>query len=374
MRTGRWTALCAGIVAVWTGTALARPTSSGAAGRFNAAYERLAACDDGSDAKACQREVARAGREIDRYVAGLLQAGRSAEEINRALGKLAGYLPATEGKGVQASCATFWSEPPRAAPSYMVAPIPGSPGGPADQVLGIFNFSRDMTFGPGHLSLFTKTDDGWRRTAGLDSSEALAATCLDYETGCATLVVSEEFLGADRTELSVSTWKIGAGSLTREARHWDGLMDADLEQTATGIRILYTKMPEFIHEAVLGARLILQIDLTAGAGGTEVNLTDLKPWLTAADLAVGAARGEHVVAPALRGAGVETLRDNVSTVDHESGDLSAGHGIVALRDGEDETVLWCLHVTRRADGVWRVQSVRKTKTCGGTHPERRAPP
>jgi hypothetical protein len=41
-------------------------------------------------------------------------------------------------------------------------------------------------------------------------------------------------------------------------------------------------------------------------------------------------------------------------------------GVLAvwMRDGLDGTALWCLHVTRRADDVWRVQSVKKTKTCG----------
>jgi len=364
MRTGRWGALCAGIVTVWTGAAVS--AAPGPAHRFNVAQDALAACDDDDTAKTCERATVRAGREIDRYVAGLLQAGRSPEEVNRALGKLAGYLPATEGKGVQTSCATFWSEPPRAAPSYVMAPLPESPSGPAGQVLGIFNFSIPDRWGPGHLSLFTKTADGWRRTAGLDSSEALAATCLDHATGCSTLVVSEEFLAADRTELAVSTWRVGAGSLTREARRWERLIDADLAQTPSGVRVVYTETPRYILEAFLGARLVFQLDLSPGPGGTEVTLTDLKPWLTAADRAVGAAHGKRVVAPVLRGVGVEKLRDS-STVDHESGDLDAGRGVVALHHGSEENALWCLRVTRRADGVWRVQSVKKTKTSAAGH-------
>jgi hypothetical protein len=360
MRTGCRLGIVTLALAVGMVGDTASSATSKAAGRFNAAYQKVNDC---TADPACERAAAGVAREIDRYVAGLLEEGRSAAEVNRALKGLRGYLPATEGKGVRMSCATFYSEPPRAAPSYLVAPLPGDPAG---QIVGLFNFFSPGRRGPGHLSLFTKTADGWRRTAGFDSSEGLSATCLDHAAGCATLVVSEDFLGADRFELSISTWKVGAGSLVREPQHWDNLIDADLEQTSSGVRVVYTEPPRYIPEAFLGTRLVFQLDLTPGPGGTEASLTDLKPWLTAADLAFGAADGKRVVAPALRGVNVAKLRA-ASTVDRESGDLDAGRGLVALRDGEDatETAIWCLHVNRRADGVWRVGSVKKMQTCGG---------
>jgi hypothetical protein len=77
------------------------------------------------------------------------------------------------------------------------------------------------------------------------------------------------------------------------------------------------------------------------------------------------ADGKLKAAPIIKGAGIEKLHGNTSTVEHTQGDLEAGRGFVALRDAFDETALWCLDVNRRADGVWRVQNVKKTKTCGG---------
>jgi len=150
--------LAVGILLV---SAAAPAVASKAEERFNAAYDATEECSDTPDSRSCARAVAAAGREIDRFVLAQLRAGRSAEAINKVLSKLNGYLPASTGKGMQTSCATFWSEPPRAAPTYVVAPLPG---GPVERLLGVFNFSSVLSSGPGRLSLFTRKEGGWQRS------------------------------------------------------------------------------------------------------------------------------------------------------------------------------------------------------------------
>ncbi len=280
---------------------------------------------------------------LDALVIRRLNAGVGLDSLNAELATLHRYEPATAGVGERIGGGIYWRELPRELPSWFVGALSGD-----DRLLGLYNLG--LSTG-GRATLFSRSAGGWRVAGRIAATLPLSLTVVPGADASPGLVAVERFTGADRSQCTVSLWRVVGGRLLRDrllpGTYWD------CETAAAGSSVLFTyaQMPGSLSGGVLGPRLLSEMSLALKDDRWSIATRPLNPWLHEYDRfyrlgGKGAARAIAARASLLRGMSPHVLDDG--------GDAAGGSGWVLVEDARGQRRV---EMEAAEKGTWQVVRV-----------------
>lgn len=287
---------------------------------------------------------------MDTLVLRELARGKDADEVNRALAALPAYSGASEGSGFTTGRATFYSELPRALPSYVVLPIRA---GRETLLMGVYNFGVAY---PGRVSLFARRGGAWRRTGAADSRFTVVPYLLPLADSGLAIVTLETFTGASYQSGTARAWRVRRGALEPLRTIATGMLEPHAETANGRVRIAFTRRPRNLDAPNLGTRRGFAITISP-AGQTVTASTEVTtPWVEVVEQYYGLARQAPARARALLASPslATRLGSRVPSSRDDGGDLRTGTGWLVIGTGERS---YRVTSRRGSDGQWRITAV-----------------
>ncbi|HKW11062.1 MAG TPA: hypothetical protein VJO33_11840, partial [Gemmatimonadaceae bacterium] len=216
--------------------------------------------------------------------------------------------------------------------------------------------------GPSQLSVYSRVNDRWQRSAGFVSHRQLLLYRIPGRDGPPVLATMETWTRADGSEGELKLWRVQDGLLRRIPRADTALFqDVDVEETDSALYLSSSQFPREVDACTMCTRLMHQHMFTASAGRVHEMKVSLTPWADLVDELYGElARGRVAAAQRLllsplraselAGAGPRFHAD--------TGDFEAGEGtaVVQLASSECDRTLR-FRSRRQDDGRWLIVRV-----------------
>jgi hypothetical protein len=305
--------------------------------------------DTGGD-EATRQPFARVWDVMDSVVLRELRRGREADEVNRALAQFPAYSGASEGDGVPIGRGTFYSELPRALPSYVVLPVRA---GGETLLMGVYNFGIN---GAGRISLFAKRTGTWRRTAAFDARFPVVPYLLPLADSGLAVVTLETFTGGDHQDGTARVWRIRRGALEPLLRLPGEMKEPSARVEKGNVEIAFTRFPRHLSAPILGTRLGYVTTIRALGTRVTTSTESANPWVDVVDRYYGLAATSPAAARALLAdpALARPLGTRPPMSLDDGGDARAGSGWIEV---ERNDMRHRIIARRGAGGRWRITAV-----------------
>jgi len=313
--------------------------------RFAARLEAV----DGADEAANFRQL---WVVMDSVVLRELNAGRSANEVNRVLAGFPAYSGPSEGDGVTIGRTTFYGELPRELPSYVLLPVRAER---EELLLAVYNFSVN---GAGRVGLFARRGGRWTRTARVGARAAVTPYLLPLADSALAIVTLELFTGGDHQDGWVNVWRIDDGALTPLAPIPGTLKEPSATMDSGVIRVEHNRIPDGLAAPVMGTRIGLMTTITPVGTTIRMDTRITNPWVEVVSRYYERIWHRPSTALGLLASSALSARlgSKIPMSYDDGGDLAAGTGWIVIAPGGGNTY-YRVTSRRTPDGAWRITAV-----------------
>ena len=313
--------------------------------RFAARLEAV----DSSDEAANFRQL---WEVMDSVVLRELNAGRSANEVNRVLAGFPAYSGPSEGDGVTIGRTTFYGELPRELPSYVLLPVRAER---EELLLAVYNFSVN---GAGRVGLFARRGGRWTRTSWVGARASVTPYLLPLADSVLAIVTLDLFTGGDHQDGWVNVWRIDDGALRSLAPIPGRLKEPSATMDHGVIRVEHNRIPDGLAAPVMGTRIGMMTTITPVGTTVRMDTRITNPWVEVVSQYYEMIwRLPSVALDCLASTELSArLGSKIPMSYRDGGDLAAGTGWIVIAPGGGNTY-YRVTSRRMPGGKWRITAV-----------------